>query len=58
MTLIRALRHLARGPGFRRLLAVRLAGQCGDGVFEVTLASLFFFNPQQEGTPGGDDVTM
>ncbi len=52
MTLIRALRHLARGPGFRRLLAVRLAGQCGDGVFEVALASLFFFNPQEEGTPG------
>ena len=52
MTLIRALRHLARGRGFRRLLAVRLAGQCGDGVFEVTLASLFFFNPQEEGTPG------
>jgi MFS family permease len=52
VTLIRALRHLARGRGFRRLLAVRLAGQCGDGVFEVTLASLFFFNPQEEGTPG------
>ncbi len=52
MTLFRALRQLARGAGFRRLLAVRLTGQCGDGVFEVTLASLFFFNPQQEGTPG------
>jgi MFS family permease len=52
VNLIRALRELARGSGFRKLFAVRLAGQCGDGVFEVTLASLFFFNPQQEGTPG------
>jgi MFS family permease len=51
VTLIRALRHLARGSGFRRLFAVRLAGQCGDGVFEVALASLFFFNPEQAGTP-------
>jgi MFS family permease len=52
VTLIRALRQLARGPGFRRLLAVRLAGQCGDGVFEVSLASLFFFDPDSAGTPG------
>jgi MFS family permease len=52
VTLLRLLRHLARGAGFRRLLAVRLAGQCGDGVFEVSLASLFFFNPQDEPTPG------
>ena len=51
MTLVTALRDLARGAGFRRLLAVRLAGQCGDGVFEVTLASLFFFDPEQAGTP-------
>ncbi|MFL6099292.1 MAG: MFS transporter [Actinomycetales bacterium] len=51
MTVVLALRHLARGAGYRRLLAVRLAGQCGDGVFEVTLASLFFFNPQEEPTP-------
>jgi MFS transporter len=52
VTVLLALRHLARGPGFRRLLAVRLVGQCGDGVFEVALASLFFFNPQEEPTPG------
>lgn len=52
MTVLLALRHLARGDGYRRLLAVRLAGQCGDGLFEVTLASLFFFNPQEEPTPG------
>jgi MFS family permease len=52
VTVLLALRHLARGAGYRRLLAVRLAGQCGDGVFEVTLASLFFFNPQEEPTPG------
>jgi hypothetical protein len=52
VSLLPALRDLARGAGFRRLLAVRLAGQCGDGVFEVSLASLFFFNPEQAGTPG------
>jgi hypothetical protein len=52
VTVLLALRHLARGAGFRRLLAVRLVGQCGDGVFEVALASLFFFNPQEEPTPG------
>lgn len=52
MTVLLALRHLARGVGYRRLLGVRLVGQCGDGVFEVALASLFFLNPQEEPTPG------
>jgi MFS family permease len=52
VTLLAALRDLARGAGFRRLLAVRLAGQCGDGIFEVSLASLFFFDPETAGTPG------
>jgi MFS family permease len=52
VSVVVALRHLARGAGYRRLLAVRLAGQCGDGVFEVALASLFFLNPQEEPTPG------
>jgi MFS family permease len=52
VTVLLAVRHLARGAGFRRLLAVRLVGQCGDGVFEVALASLFFLNPQEEPTPG------
>jgi MFS family permease len=52
VSVLSALRDLAHGRGFRRLLAVRLTGQCGDGVFEVSLASLFFFDPQTAGTPG------
>jgi MFS family permease len=47
-----AVRRLAAGHGYRRLLAVRLAGQCGDGVFEISLGSLFFFNATHESTPG------
>ncbi|WP_206661871.1 MFS transporter [Arcanobacterium bovis] len=31
----------------RKLLAVRLASQIGDGIFQAGLASLFFFNPQK-----------
>jgi MFS family permease len=43
----------AFGPGFRRLLAVRLTTQLADGVFEVALASLFFFSPERATTPAG-----
>ena len=38
---------LAR-PGFRRLLAVRLAGQFGDGVFQASLAGTILFDPQRQ----------
>ena len=48
-----APRLWALGPAFRRLLAVRLSSQLGDGVFEVALASLFFFSPERAATPGG-----
>lgn len=48
-----APRLWAFGPAFRRLLAVRLTSQLGDGVFEVALASLFFFSPERAATPGG-----
>lgn len=37
-----------RSPGFRRLLAVRLAGQFGDGVFQASLAGAVLFNPQRQ----------
>ena len=47
------LRHLLRGQGYRRLLAVRLTSQYADGVFEATLASLFFFAPERATTPTG-----
>src|SRR5687767_11681500 len=33
--------------GFRRLLAVRLSSQVGDGVFQAGLASSVLFNPER-----------
>jgi MFS family permease len=35
-------------PGFRRLLAVRLTGQFGDGVFQASLAGAVLFNPERQ----------
>lgn len=37
---------------FRRLLATRLTSQASDGVFQVALASLFFFSPERAATAG------
>ncbi|MDK6630201.1 MFS transporter, partial [Actinotignum timonense] len=45
MKLVGDLRSLARSRGFLKLLSVRLVTQCGDGMFQIGLASLFFFNP-------------
>ncbi len=45
LKLVADLKSLATSPGFLKLLAVRLVTQCGDGMFQVGLASLFFFNP-------------
>jgi MFS family permease len=39
--------------GFRRLFAVRLVSQCADGMFQVGLATLFFFSPETASTAGG-----
>ena len=36
-----------RVPAFRRLLAVRLPGQFGDGVFQASLAGAVLFNPER-----------
>ena len=38
---------LLRDPDLRRLLWVRLAGQCGDGVFQAALFSAVFFDPSR-----------
>ncbi|MDO5025206.1 MAG: MFS transporter [Trueperella sp.] len=38
---------------FRKLLAIRLISQTGDGMFQIGLATLFFFNPQNATTAGG-----
>lgn len=37
---------------FRKLFTVRLVSQCGDGMFQAGLATLFFFNPQNLATAG------
>ncbi|MCF2707183.1 MFS transporter [Arcanobacterium haemolyticum] len=46
MRLIDDLATLAKNPGFRKLLGVRLVSQCGDGMVQAGLASLFFFRPE------------
>jgi MFS family permease len=35
-------------PGFRRLYAVRLTSQFGDGVFQASLAGAVLFNPERQ----------
>lgn len=42
------LRIVLRGRDFRRLFSVRLAGQFGDGVLQVALASYVFFSPERQ----------
>ncbi|HSK26606.1 MAG TPA: MFS transporter, partial [Jiangellales bacterium] len=42
------LRTVLRGRDFRRLFAVRLTGQFGDGVLQVALASYVFFSPERQ----------
>ncbi|TDO67402.1 MFS-type transporter involved in bile tolerance (Atg22 family) [Kribbella sp. VKM Ac-2571] len=44
---MRDLRTLLRRRDFRRLFAVRLTSQCGDGVFQVALASYVLFSPER-----------
>lgn len=44
---------LCRSSGYRRILAVRLAAQFGDGLFQIGLTALFFFSPQSAGTAAG-----
>ena len=47
----RNLRTLLTGRGFRRLLAVRLTSQFGDGLFSGALASTILFNPDKQSDP-------
>ena len=58
MQVLRELRLLLRGPGFRKLFAVRLTSQLGDGIFEVGLATLFFFSPEKASTATGVAVAF
>ena len=41
-----------RVPAFRKLLAIRLAGQFGDGVFQASLAGAVLFNPEHAAQAG------
>lgn len=50
MTLIAHLRHLWRLSGFRRLTYTRVLSQAGDGMFQVGIATAFFFEPTQAAT--------
>lgn len=50
MRVIRELGQLLRLPRFRRLFAVRLTSQTGDGMFQAGLATLFFFSPESQST--------
>ncbi|TDD27818.1 MFS transporter [Kribbella turkmenica] len=47
MRFIRDLATLLRRGDFRRLFAVRLTSQFGDGVFQVALASYVLFSPER-----------
>ncbi len=51
MTAWRHLAHLLRGTWFRRLFAVRVTSQFGDGVFQVALASYVIFSPERAPSP-------
>lgn len=50
MSVLSDLRVVAVHRDFRKLFAVRLVSQCGDGMFQAGLATLFFFNPQNLAT--------
>lgn len=50
MSVLGDLRIVAVHPGFRKLFTVRLVSQCGDGMFQAGLATLFFFSPERMAT--------
>jgi MFS family permease len=50
MSLSRDLRALWHSRGFRRLTYTRVLSQSGDGMFQVGIATAFFFDPTQAGT--------
>ena len=52
MSVVGDLRTVAVHRDFRKLFAVRLVSQCGDGMFQAGLATLFFFQPERMATAG------
>ncbi|MDO5723149.1 MAG: MFS transporter [Flaviflexus sp.] len=53
MRLAADLRLLLTHDGFTRLFAVRLVSQCADGLFQIGLAFLYFFDPTRMSTAAG-----
>lgn len=53
-----AVKILARERDLRYLIGVRIGSQAGDGLFEVGLASLFFFSPERASTTAGVAVAF
>lgn len=51
MSIARDLKALVAYDGFARLFTVRIISQLADGLFQVGLAFLFFFNPTQLARP-------
>lgn len=50
MSVVGDLRTVAVHRDFRKLFTVRLVSQCGDGMFQAGLATLFFFQPERMAT--------
>lgn len=50
MSVLGDLRVVAVHRDFRKLFTVRLVSQCGDGMFQIGLATLFFFSPERMAT--------
>nr|WP_067826394.1 MFS transporter [Nocardia inohanensis] len=42
---------MRESPGTLRLSVIRLAGQCGDGMFQAALSGAILFNPERETDP-------
>ncbi|HEY5516026.1 MAG TPA: MFS transporter [Pengzhenrongella sp.] len=53
MQVVRELSELLRLRDFRKLFTVRLTSQTGDGMFQIGLATLFFFSPEKASTATG-----
>lgn len=51
MSFARDLALLWRSKGFRKLATTRLLSQAGDGMFQVGIATTFFFEPEKAGSP-------
>lgn len=58
MQVIADLRALWPVRDFRRLFSVRVVSQLADGMFQVGLATLFFFSPENASTASGVAVAF